>query len=504
MFGFVSRYYQALPALVAAAAGAAAALLAMRRRCRSLARQNAALETRIAALSRESSRQIQIFTRISAIISSSFQRDQLLSQILLVLTDYWPGCRIFILLLRPDGGLERVERTVTDESTNWTVPDEVTRRALPLLAEPFSGGIADPWGPLLGLPPADSCLFSLPFVSEERFRGAMTIVSSEPLDSRSRVFLGDIVSFIASADRNVLAVREKNQLSDEFGKSVDPRVRDHLLHGDKAGESLDVSVLFFDIREFTGLAERLGPDATVSFLNAVLSECELTVREENGFINKFTGDGFMAVFGAPNPDADHARHAIRSALRIRHRIARGIPGTAGIAMAFGIGIESGPALAGNIGSSERREYTVIGNTVNTASRIEGLCKVLGAEVLVSGNTVQRAGEGVAVFRELGRFLLKGKDAPTTVLEARKLSMSGSTPAADPFIEAFERALRIYASGDFESAFESFRLLSETYPADGACRWYRNRAAARCGSASAVEKDSIVGSTWPGYEIMGLK
>ena len=163
---------------------------------------------------------------------------------------------------------------------------------------------------------------------------------------RSYYVLGDIVSFIASADRNVLAIREKDQLSDEFGKSVDPRVRDHLLHGEKAGETLDVSVLFFDIRDFTGLAERQGPDETVSFLNAVFSACELTIREENGFINKFTGDGFMAVFGAPIPDADHARRAIRAALRIQDRIKRGIPGTGAISFSFGIGIESGPALAG--------------------------------------------------------------------------------------------------------------------------------------------------------------
>ncbi len=504
MFNNVSPYFPAILALGAVGILAAVALPVQLRRFRDLSRRNAALESRIASMSRENSRQIQIFTRISAIISSSFQRDQLLSQIILVLSDYWPGCRIYILLLKADGSLERVERTVTDESTNWSVPERVARPVLPLLAEPFSGGVSDAWLPLLGLPSSEGYLFSLPFVSEERFRGAMTVVSSVPLESRSRVFLGDIVSFIASADRNVLAIREKDQLSDEFGKSVDPRVRDHLLHGEKAGETLDVSVLFFDIRDFTGLAERQGPDETVSFLNAVFSACELAIREENGFINKFTGDGFMAVFGAPNPDADHARRAIRAALRIQDRIERGIPGTGAISFSFGIGIESGPALAGMIGSAERREYTVIGNTVNTASRIEGLCKTLGARVLVSGNTVRLAGATVAVFRDLGRFLLKGKDAPTAVLEARQLIAPGTVPAEDPFHVDFMKALGTYVSGDFPAALEAFGALCESYPADGACRWYRNRAEARCGKSPSDGAEADAGARWSGYEIMGLK
>ena len=194
--------------------------------------------------------------------------------------------------------------------------------------------------------------------------------------------LGD--SFNQMAD----SLKEKEFMRDTFGKIVTPQIRDYLLTKSVAlgGETLEVTVMFCDIRGFTTLSEKMAPEKIVALLNEYFTGLEKCVARHGGVINKYIGDAIMVLFGAPIPSATHASDALAAALEMRETLSamnkgwkeRGLP-----EIRFGIGMHSGPVLAGNIGAANRMEYTVIGDTVNTASRIEGLCKTCQKDLLLS-------------------------------------------------------------------------------------------------------------------------
>ncbi|MBO7613299.1 MAG: adenylate/guanylate cyclase domain-containing protein, partial [Treponema sp.] len=197
--------------------------------------------------------------------------------------------------------------------------------------------------------------------------------------------LGD--SFNAMAK----SLKEKEFMRDTFGKIVTPQVRDYLLSGNASlgGQNLDVTVMFCDIRGFTTLSEHMKPEEVVSLLNSYFTGLEKCIASHGGVINKYIGDAVMALFGAPVPSSTHAMDAYLAALDMRKSLVEMNKGFVQKGMPeihFGIGLHSGPVLAGNIGASSRMEYTVIGDTVNTASRIEGLCKNYKTDLLISQST----------------------------------------------------------------------------------------------------------------------
>ncbi|MFZ5628611.1 MAG: adenylate/guanylate cyclase domain-containing protein [Spirochaetota bacterium] len=207
-------------------------------------------------------------------------------------------------------------------------------------------------------------------------------------------------------------LREREHIRETFGRAVDPSVRDYLLrspHGMK-GELRDVTVLFSDIRGFTAFSETQTPEALVAWLNrylAVMTEC---VSRHGGVVNKYIGDAIMAVFNAPLPVENHANRAVACALDMLATLARlnaelvteEIP-----EVRIGIGLHCGPVTAGSVGSADRLEYTVIGDTVNTASRIEGLCKKAGRPLLLSRAVAEACGNEWEFVR-LGKAHVKGK------------------------------------------------------------------------------------------------
>lgn len=219
--------------------------------------------------------------------------------------------------------------------------------------------------------------------------------------------------------------RERARLKKMFGRYVSDDVVTLLTQGERpdlAGESVQVTVLFSDIRNFTTISEKLNAREVVEMLNAYFSRTTEPILAEGGMVNKFIGDAVMAIFGSPVRHDDHARRAIRAALKMaqeandfkrwmRERFPdRGLP-----EFAIGIGVHSGEAVIGDIGSVKRTEFTAIGDTVNAASRLEGVTKEMQCVLVASKASVDAAGADVVTGRK-EIIKVKGKDQPIEVFE----------------------------------------------------------------------------------------
>jgi adenylate cyclase len=206
--------------------------------------------------------------------------------------------------------------------------------------------------------------------------------------------------------------RSREQAVQMFSRFVNPYVVKELIaHGglNRAGESRQITVLFSDIRGFTTLSERRTPQQVVELLNRYFSLQVEVIFRHGGSLDKFIGDAIMAFWGAPLDDAQHAHNAVLAALEMAEVLQRFKRELNEIEADFdvGIGIHSGPAVVGLIGSKQRREYTAIGDTVNLASRIEGLTKGV-SRILVSRDTMELCGDAFD-FQSFGSYKVKGRE-----------------------------------------------------------------------------------------------
>lgn len=224
--------------------------------------------------------------------------------------------------------------------------------------------------------------------------------------------------------------RERARLRQIFGRYVSGEVMEKILASGKppdlGGEAFTVTVLFADIRNFTTMSESLRPHEVVEMLNTYFSRACEPILEQGGMVDKFVGDAVMAVFGAPHPQPDHARRALKAALAMA-AAAKGFQDWMAARFAgqnipefrIGIGLHTGETVVGNIGTPKRFEFTAIGDTVNTASRLEGLTKELGWQIVASEATIKAAGpEVVTGGRE--ELRVKGRQEPVVVLEVQGL------------------------------------------------------------------------------------
>jgi adenylate cyclase len=231
-------------------------------------------------------------------------------------------------------------------------------------------------------------------------------------------------AFVASAAVDWLLERRAREHTERvFSRFVDSRVVADLVRSpdsalERGGELIEVTVLFSDIRGFTSYAESRPPADVVAMLNRYFSRQVEVVFRHGGTVDKFIGDAIMAFWGAPVPDPQHAAHAVAAALEMAEVAAQFERELAAGSAEFGIGIglHSGPAVVGFIGSQNRLDYTAIGDTVNLASRIEGCTKGV-ATVLVSSATRDRCGAQFR-FEDRGRFKVKGRDAEVELFEPR--------------------------------------------------------------------------------------
>ena len=235
----------------------------------------------------------------------------------------------------------------------------------------------------------------------------------------------DLGALVASFNRMQSGLAERQRLQAAFGTYVDPILAARLLEqGDDVftGERREVTMMFIDIRDFTPFAEANTAEDAVARLNALFEIVVPAVVEAGGHVNKFLGDGALAVFGAPNDLADHADAALRAAVLIHHLVAERFSG----GLRIGIGINTGLVIAGTIGGGGRLEFTLIGDTVNVAARVEQLTKTTGDAILLTVQTVDALASRPAALTDRGFHALKGKSAAVQVfgLDPRVDAMSG--------------------------------------------------------------------------------
>lgn len=214
--------------------------------------------------------------------------------------------------------------------------------------------------------------------------------------------------------KSIENLEERKQLMSIFGQHVSPEVVDKLLNQNVEIESeiKHVCVMFLDIRNFTSFSENKSPVEVVNFLNTLFEFMIQIVNKNNGIINKFLGDGFMAVFGAPLSNGKDCINAVQASKEILEKV-KEYNATGKISPTkIGIGLHSGDAVTGNVGSDLRKEYTVIGDVVNLASRIEQLTKQYGEQILISEDVLLKATS--FDYREIDTVRVKGRITPVKI------------------------------------------------------------------------------------------
>jgi adenylate cyclase len=265
--------------------------------------------------------------------------------------------------------------------------------------------------------------------------------------------------------------RKRRQIKAAFDKYMSAEVVDEIMLNPDAialgGEKREITVLFSDIAGFTDISESLSPEDLVQLLNRYLSAMTNTIRAHRGNVNKYLGDGIMAMFGAPLKESNHATLACLSALAMQAQleqlreawIAEGHP-----RITARIGISTGALIVGNVGSSERLEYTIIGDTVNLASRLEGANKPFHTRILIGPRTYELA-QGDIEARPIGLLRVQGKREPVFGYE-----LLGQVGQLDPlrgkWMEIYKEGFKAYQDRRFDRAKERFEQVLSLDPMDG--------------------------------------
>jgi len=260
-----------------------------------------------------------------------------------------------------------------------------------------------------------------------------------------------------SFNEMAVGLKDRDFIKSTFGRYVSPDVMRDILSGniELGGETTDLTILFSDIRGFTTLSEGMTPTDLVRLLNRYFSRMDDAIRQAGGAINKYLGDGILALYGAPQRLDNAAERAVESACSMLERLAE-LNADRRDPVAIGVGIHTGEAVVGNIGSESRTEYTVIGDAVNLASRIEALTRRYAQPILVSETTGARLSETWRL-RTVDRVQVKGKRIPVTLYAP--LRRAALDEAWTPWLDRSDAILQAYFDGRFGDALEAIAALA---------------------------------------------
>ncbi len=290
----------------------------------------------------------------------------------------------------------------------------------------------------------------------------------------SLVYVGNVLSHY------LIEVREKRWLRHAFGRYVSPHVVESIIrnpeHCRLGGELTEVTVLFADLFQFTAISEEMAPEDLIGILNEYFAPLTQIILSHQGTLDKYIGDAIMAFWGAPVSTPDHALKACSAALKMQEEMrvlqsdwqARNLP-----AFRARVGLHSGPVVAGNVGSRERFNYTVMGDTVNLASRLEGINKHYGTEILMSESTYRQVADRFLV-RELDTVQAKGRVQPVIIYELLGLKQENVMPA---WLSLFAAGRAAYLARQWEQAASQFEAVLRLKPDDTPSTLYIRRCQA---------------------------
>ncbi len=264
-----------------------------------------------------------------------------------------------------------------------------------------------------------------------------------------------------------------------FGKYLSRTVVEQLVKGDinlnMEGKHQQLTILFADIRAFTTLAESMSAQQVTRLLNRYFAAMVPCIQAQQGTVDKLIGDAIMAFFGAPVPSSKHPQQAAQAALHMLETL-RQLRDNSDIEqlrqLEIGIGINSGEVTVGNLGCEQFMNYTVIGDAVNLASRVEGLNKIYGCHILLTDNTAEHLDDSL-VLREVDQVVVKGKESATTLYELVGYSAT-LEPQRKEALELFAAALRRYRRRHWQQALLDFEQVLQLLPDDGPARLYTTR------------------------------
>ena len=293
----------------------------------------------------------------------------------------------------------------------------------------------------------------------------------------------------------------EKRMKSTMSRYMDPGLADQLLAGGEdilGGKSVSATILFSDIRGFTTLTEELGAQGTVSLLNEYFTHMVDCIQAEGGMLDKFIGDAIMAAFGIPLPHDDNEDRAVRSAINMINVLTQWNAGRSSQGkkpVLIGIGINSDTVVSGNIGSPKRMDYTVIGDGVNLASRLESACKQYNAKILISENTYNKL-KGTYRVRDIDDVVVKGKTQPVRVYEVLDYHNEETFPNLMEVTGYFKEGRRMYQNGNWNDAARFFGESLRLHPQDKLSQIYIERC--------EHLKINPPGGTWNGVWTMSSK
>ena len=296
-------------------------------------------------------------------------------------------------------------------------------------------------------------------------------------------------------------ITEEKRMKGTMARYMDPVIADELMRGgaEKLGGVESVAtVLFSDIRSFTTLTESLGAQGTVSLLNQYFTLMVDCLQQEGGMLDKFIGDAIMAIFGLPVAGDGDEDRAVRAGIAMLRQLEgfnarRATQGQ--MPVAIGIGLHTDAVVSGNIGSPKRMNYTVIGDGVNLAARLESACKFYGAKMLISDGTAQRL-RGTYRMREADRVVVKGKTEPVLIHEVLDFHSDASFPEAMAVLNHYRDGLALYREQQWDQAIGCFQQALALHPSDRLSALYVERA--------ELLRHESPGSDWDGVWVMKEK